>query len=129
MTDTPGSVTNSEKFAVGNHPATLTLDDTAFPCQIADRSNGRSQTIIRGTLSGKGYKTGGIPCDLTKLTSPGKFPLGNYRVIVQPNSTAVYYAVYDHAAKKVLIFSGLSAEIASGTDISALVFPFLAVGE
>jgi|WetSurMetagenome_2_1015567.scaffolds.fasta_scaffold25907_2 hypothetical protein len=126
---TTGSKAASGTFGVANHKATITLDDNAFPCAVHSRVNGRAQTVLYGTLSGKGYKTGGIPCDFTAITNPGKFPLGNFRVVVQPDTTCNYYAVYDHAAKKLKIYSSLSGQLANGTVITGLVFPFLAVGE
>jgi hypothetical protein len=66
---------------------------------------------------------------LTLLSSPGNFPLGNYRIVLQADTTGTYLAVYDHATKKLLIYSAVGTELAAGTDISALVFPFMAVGE
>jgi hypothetical protein len=126
---TPGTKDLSSSLVPINHKAKITVDDFAFKCEISDRRNGRSQTIMTGTLNGAGYKTGGVPCDLTALSSPGKFPLGSYRVIMQPDTTGTYYAVYNHATKKVQIFSALGSELTNATNIKTLSFPFLAVGE
>jgi len=118
----------SEAFIVLRQ-ATLAIDDQAFPCELSDRINGRAQTVIYGTVKGHMYKTGGVKCDLTKLTSPGKFPLGNYRVVVQLDTTGTYYAVFNHSTKKILMYTGIGSEIANLTNVSAIIFPFMAVGE
>lgn len=109
--------------------ATLTADDAAFPCELADRVSGRTQTILRGTVRCAGdYRTNGVPCDLAIKTSPGRFPLGNYRVVIELDGTTTYYAVYDHTNKKIKILSDLGAEISDLTAID-LTFGFLSVGE
>jgi hypothetical protein len=107
--------------------ATVAIDDSAFSCEIADRVNGRAQTIVRGILNGRAYKTGGISCNLSRLTS--KFPLGNYRLILKIDTTCNYYAVFNHATNRMLIYSAVGTEATDSLDISQLRFPFLAVGE
>jgi hypothetical protein len=119
----------STSFKVGGGNVTLVLDDAAFHCEISDRITGRAQNLIRGVVQNLYYKTGGCFMDLTKLSKPGKFPLGRYRVTFQLDTTGTYYAVYDHVNKKIQVFSALGTEISDLTDIHTLVFPFLAVGE
>lgn len=120
----------SSSVSVAGSPPTLSVDDAAFLCQITERLTNRAQTVMRGVFkSGGFYKTGGVNCDLAKISSPGRFPLGSYRVVVQLDTTGTYYAVYHHANKKLQIYSALGTEVADGTDINALIFPFMAVGE
>lgn len=120
----------SGSVSLAGGPLTAAGDDAAFQCEIADRITGRSQTIVRGQFTNLGfYKTGGVLCDLAKLLKPGRFPLNNYRIAVQLDSTANYYAVYDHTNKKLLIYSALGTQVTNGTNVNALIFPFLAVGE
>jgi hypothetical protein len=126
---TAGSQANSEAFIVAGHKATITLDDMAFKCELSDRTNGRAQTLLYGTFKGKAYKTSGIPCNITRLTSPGKFPLGNFRVVVKVDTTGTYYAVFNHSTNRLLLYTALGTQVDDGTDISTLLFPFVAVGE
>ncbi len=125
-----GSKDGSSSLSIGNHDVTVTVDDVAFPCQLSDRATGRTQTVIRGTLKGSLYRTGGMPCDLTKITSPGRFPLGNYRVVVGVDDTGARYGRYDQSAKKLLIQTNLTpTQPSNNADVSAYVFSFMAVGE
>jgi filamentous hemagglutinin family protein len=119
----------SETFAVAGHKATLNFNTSEFKAAVASRINGRAKTLIYGTITAGGYKTGGIPCNLTTISSPGIFPRGNYRVIMQSNSVASHYAVYNHSTKKLLVYSALGTEVTNGTNISTLSFPFIAAGE
>jgi hypothetical protein len=119
----------SISFDIGGGKVAHTLDDVAFPCELSDRATGRTQTLLRGTVTGIYYATGGCSMDLTALTSPGRFPNGNYRVVFQMDNTSTYYAVYNHSTKKIKVYGSLGGELSDQTDISAIVFPFIAVGE
>lgn len=128
MTDASKMLSGS--LSIGGGPLTSSVDESAFHCQISDRITGRAQAVVRGYFINLGfYKTGGILCDLTKLINPGKFPLGNYRVIVQLDATVNYYAVYDRTNKKLLLYSAIGTQVTAGTNVNALMVPFLAVGE
>jgi hypothetical protein len=110
----------------GGIPVT-TLDDAAFECEITERTTGRSQTLIRGIFKPKYYKTGGILCNLATLTK--YFPLENYRLICQLDNTGTYYNLYDHANKKLKMYSDVNTQVSDKVDVSALEIPFMAVGE
>jgi hypothetical protein len=107
--------------------ATITIDDAAFPCEVHSRSNNKAQSVVRGKITGRAYKAGGIYCNFPVLAS--KFPHGSYRVIMQLDTTANYYAVFDHTTQRLKIYSNVGTEVTDCADISSLIFPFLAVGE
>lgn len=128
MSLTPGSKTISSGFLVGR--ADITEDDSAFPCEIADRRTGRAQNIVRGTFTLVGvYKTGGLGINFQKKTS--RFPIANSpRIVVQMDSTCSYYGVVDHTNKKLMAYTDLGAEVSdANARVNGLIFPFLAAGE
>lgn len=120
-----GSNALSSSISIGK--VSITEDDAAFDCEMSDRFSHRAQDVMRGIMTVAGlYMTGGIKADFQRRTS--KFPLSNMRIIVQMDATCIYYAIYDHANKRILIYSGLGSEVAHETSL-ALTFPFLGVGE
>lgn len=124
MTD--GSEVLSSSISVSY--ASISEDDSAFSCELADRLTGRTQNVIRGTITLKNtYLASGLKCDFQKKIS--RFPCGSYRVILQMDTTCTYYGIYNHTTKKILVYNALGTEETAGVSVNNLVFPFLAVGE
>lgn len=129
---TPASDAMSSNLSVVN--ATITEDDSAFECEIADRITGRTQNVVRGLITLAGlYTQSGISIDIQRKTS--RFPqylLGTTypRVVLQMDSTCTYYARVNHTTMKMFVYDGLGSELAQDSAaIDGLVFPFMAVGE
>jgi len=104
-------------------------DDSAFKAQVQDRISGRGQNLFRGTALGPAsYRIGGGNfLDFGEKSSD--FPNGQLRVVLQIDTTATYYPVYDHTNKRLVVYDALGNEVSDETDLSAVIFPFVAVGD
>ncbi len=106
---------------------TVTLDDRAFAAEVSGRAQQRGQSVIRGTIAAStSYAASGDACDLTDL-----FPSKQMKYRVQLNvvsNTGNRLGVYDHANKKLWVFTALGVE-ASGDQSVNGIFSFVAFGE
>lgn len=110
---------------------TVTLDTAAFASETATRAQQRGQRLIRGIITASAsYATNGDVCDLTNYFPRSGFDQSvKYRVILNPvSNTGNRLGVYDHANKKLKVYTGLGSE-ASGDQSVNGIFSFVAIGE